>query len=103
MASINVNTDISIFLEKKRGQKTLTEQARDLNVQLSFLSHVNAGRKPASKKMINRMKEFYNLSEAEIMEVKKMSIRKEDLQEAEYILQSNMTAEELAVYLRYGK
>lgn len=98
----NDTTEISKILKRLRGNKSLTEQAKDLNYTLSLLSYVNSGKKPIGRKMLNRMIKFYNLTDSEIEEIKEITIPKRDVEFAEDILSKEWTSEELALHLRYN-
>ena len=99
----NTGTEIAKILKELRMDKTLTEQANDLNSNLTLLSHIGNGRKPVSKMLLKKMIDFYNLSEKQIAQIKSAGVTKEQIEEAKNILNSGMSPNELAVYLQFER
>lgn len=99
----NENTQIALILKTLRANKTMTEQANDLQIHLTLLSHIANGRKPISKDLLKRIQDFYSLTDDEIVKIKYAGITEKQIREAKNIIDSDYTPEQLAIYLHFER
>lgn len=87
---------------EKRGE-SIRQQAETLDIPLCAISHFSHGRRPFTNKMVERVIKGYNLKGDELREFLIATLTDEDLQKAKQIQSSNMTVEDIAVMMKYGK
>ncbi len=96
-------TKFGLWLENKRLAKneTIDEQANRIGIHITSICHYVRGTRPLSSNFLKKVVKAYDLKGEEKKDMYKSTLTKEDIERAKKI-QSDMSAEDVAVQMKYG-
>ncbi len=96
-------TKFGLWLENKRlaENESVDDQANRIGIHITSISQYSRGARPLSNNFLRKVVKAYDLKGEEKKDMYKSTLTAEDIENAKKI-QSDMSAEDVAVQMKYG-